>query len=775
MEKRVSIETWQKVTRDDFLKFGTFPQASFDTVVGKVLIPDRAFEGFQTVQSGPAEVTVGNGHLLALGKIFFNDSQGGTPVDMLALLPAATRRIIAITVWGQELDSKLEPRTFLTDADTRATVARDISTEHWRWANIGPVAGIEGPDPARPAIASDVLAVAWVTLSTVGVEAIVSAFENQVPTLRECSNRLNENDIWRRTTGTRIDTLASDLSALSARVRGFAPWDFVKRLTADVSRLKDLMKLPEVYVAYGADHFLTDDESDTANVAWLAKIEEGVRFPPAAGFDAQLGLLNQFDEKVIINSNVMLPAWDAVSRIENVGTDTEISIAQYQHQTVDFVQKTMGRMVTRYGTPFTVCTNSAWWQDGTYDPYSGIFRRNTGEVFQILGAQDNVALWQGRNLANHTLVRLEQVWQDYYTDTYWDRIVVTGTVSGSVLSQTFLNSQDGWLSGIDLFFSRVALSGDVQVMICETINGAPAFDKVIGRATKLVADLHVSPRVPAAVPTTIGFQPVFLQKGMRYAIVVVSSGNHYVWCLKDTNFVSGTLFYSTDGAWAQGDLVTDLAFRANFCKFRSNRVEVQLNALQLQNGIAAVDINADAIIPGGVQGGSTGLHFEIQVNGLWHALDNVDGGPSVQFVGLPPLLPFRVVFTGTTDVQPALGVASNSRVTTWRPRGDLVHISEARTMTSVAHVEVQVRLESWSGPPHHTLTCRLGTGAGYLTMNTNNSMVETPAPDDPTNAIIRTYTFNIPGLTTYKIRFDGTTDNVLDTFHIAERIDIGYN
>jgi hypothetical protein len=86
--------------------FPIFPQGSFDTVVGRLLIPDLAFSGFAVTQTGPAEVTVSEGRLFANGKVFFNNQDGGTPVDMLARLPATTRRIVAITVWGVETDSK---------------------------------------------------------------------------------------------------------------------------------------------------------------------------------------------------------------------------------------------------------------------------------------------------------------------------------------------------------------------------------------------------------------------------------------------------------------------------------------------------------------------------------------------------------------------------------------------------------------------------------------------------------------------------------------------
>jgi hypothetical protein len=233
MEKRVLIDTWQKVTKDDFLKFGLFPQVSFDTIVGKLLIPDLAFSGFATVQSGPAEVTVSEGKLYANGKVFFNDQQGGTEVDLLARLPAVTRRIVAITVWGNEQDSKLEPRTFLADAETRAVVARETATEHWRWANIGAVSGIESPDPQPPAVPTDVMTVAWVTLSNTGIESIRMNTEGMASSLRDAQNRLNALDLWRLIFGGRLDTLAADLLALATRIYGLAQFSLVRQMARE--------------------------------------------------------------------------------------------------------------------------------------------------------------------------------------------------------------------------------------------------------------------------------------------------------------------------------------------------------------------------------------------------------------------------------------------------------------------------------------------------------------------------------------------------------------
>src|SRR5262245_48663302 len=224
MERKVNIQDWQKVTQEDFDDFGQFPRESIDHVVGDFLIPDMAFTGFPVVQSATARVTVGAGRLMAAGLVYFNADEGGVELDLLAMLPAVTRKIIAVVVWGQAIDTQTEPRTFLTDRRTRATVARVVSTVNARHANINLVAGVEAPDPQRPAIASNVLPVAWILCDPTGIVSITA--EERAPSLREADTRLNENDAWRTRVGTRLDTLGSDIAALALRLDGTARQKF---------------------------------------------------------------------------------------------------------------------------------------------------------------------------------------------------------------------------------------------------------------------------------------------------------------------------------------------------------------------------------------------------------------------------------------------------------------------------------------------------------------------------------------------------------------------
>jgi hypothetical protein len=767
MERALVFENFERATLDDFNNIHAWMRTSLDHIVKDIGIPDKGFVGFNAVATGPAQVTLGEGRLYDQGAVYYNDDAGGFVVDLLARLPVVTNAWATIVAYGNQVNTNLQPRTFLTDVATRAVTARDTTTESRRRAEISVVVGIEGPDPTLPVVPANTLPLAHVLLSPAGIVRITVPDSNRAPSVRDNATRLDENDAWRLRIGSKIDTLGSDISALANQLRGVAPWTFVRMLTADVARLKEKAHLPSAYTAFAAAHFLTPADTETGHVDNLARIEEGIRFPPVNTTDAQIGLLNPFDPRAITQNFFVLPTYTEASRLSVVGNDGEKAISTYQFQTQTITERTRSVSRLRYGTPFTVCTNSAFWQTGVFDYANWTFYSGTG-VYNLVG-EATLGDATPNGLLAHGLVRLQQVWQDTTSEAYWDLNTVTSSASGSIMAQTFLNTQDGWLTSVDLYFTRIAAGADVQVLITETSAGAPELAQVVGRATLHPADMKAYP-----TKTNVPFAPTLLQKGKRYALVLITPGNHYVSIVTDNKFAQGSLFYSTDGAWFLGDLTNDLAFGLNFAKFDNPRVELQLNPLQLAGGIAAIDLQAPMTRPPG-----TDIVFRVQdpANGQWLAINGTDGGAILN--GLPPLVQFQAVLIGTTDVMPGFGVGSNSRVTTWRPRTDFKHISKVRTMPSaVTHVTVDIRLEAWRGVGFHTHTCRLLTGPLLLTgvgdtLVNPSTTVDEVALDDPTGAtIIRHYTFVIPAATTFRIRQDGTTTNALSTYHVAERVDI---
>ncbi|WP_412057117.1 hypothetical protein [Bartonella sp. DGB2] len=163
-----------------------------------------------------------------------------------------------------------------------------------------------------------------------------------------------------------------------------------------------------------------------------------------------------------------------------------------------------------------------------------------------------------RNAAAHTgYVRVTQFWYDSYDEAYWDAQVEKFTLNGTIAAQTWLNAQDGWLTHIDLFFSQIAKTGDIHVLITETDHGAPDLNKVLARVKIAVEDLKVYPH-----ETKVPIGPVFVTKG-RYALVLVTDGAHMACTINGNKYGQGQYFYSGDGGgWFMGDAKIDLAMRA---------------------------------------------------------------------------------------------------------------------------------------------------------------------------------------------------------------------
>jgi len=413
------------------------------------------------------------------------------------------------------------------------------------------------------------------------------------------------------------------------------------------------MEMSDGLSSYSADHFLSLEQSstDSNHPDHLVKVEEGARFPHAQQRIAAIDLYNALDVGAKRTGNFALPAYDPSLRLAMEGRDGELMINQYPQQTIEVVQKTRTRRRIRYGQPYTVCTNSQWWRTGSYDPRSGIFQRG-GETFNVLGIDHTRALHGGRD----HFMRIQQFWEDSYEEAYWDALVYNEVISGSILAQTWLSAQDGWMTHIDLFFTQVASAGNVQVMVTQCTNGAPDLKKVIARTTLDQNAMKVWP-----VETKVPIGPLYLTKGERYAIVLMTPGAHVVSFIQGNKYAQGTLFYYADGGdFAMADAAKDLAMNIYMAQFRHSRAEIQIKPFELENGIVEIDIMAESFVPQGCE-----LIWQVQVDGRWRSLNASDLGA---LNSRPALLNARVVFIGTSDLMPSLTFGNASTVTTSRAR-----------------------------------------------------------------------------------------------------------
>ena len=750
----VNFEADKQVLAEDLNNIEAYTSQTFIDLIKDAIDPSQKYAGLTVVQNGPTGVNVGLGRYYSGGQIYVNAQT--TPFSFTTGLPVVTQKIATIVAWGAAEPTNVQPRAFIINADTGQFEPRNVAMETSYIAQFAVVYGAESASPARGQISSGALPICDVLLSPSGIISIIMDPTNALASVSSNFAMLASIIAWQNSIGSILATLRSDLAALAKSIQGLAPMSLTTSIAEGLARVNDTLGIPQTYLAYHADVFLDNTYSDTANIAYYAKVDNGIRFPDYAINDVQLGVLNPNDSNIVINGNFVMPAYDLVLRLSGPAGDTPLSISQYQYQTVAWRQKSYTRTRVRYGNSFTVCTNSAWWQAGRYDPLTNIFQLTNGETFSVVS---------GNAAVNHQWVYVKEFWTDSWTETYWEAAVTNQNISGSYIAETFLNAQAGYLVELDLYFQSVGSSGDVHVAICETVAGAPDVTNVIGVSTLTFANIKQYISGNPSTTSKVVFSPVLLDAGKRYAIIISTTGNHYVWMATNSNFTDGTLFHSTDGSWFSGDLTKDICFDLYFAQFRSSYVATQLNPLQLAGGITAVDILAVTAIPS-----PTAIDYQVQIGGKWV---NLDETLAASFAGLPALLPFQVVFSGSQSLMPMLGTSSNSRVRTTRPALSFLHISTALTTTTSANITVHVRVESWLTGGADTLAGSLLSGSGFSTETAASASTSVAAPDDAT-ARIFTFTFTSlsPALTTFKLKLVGAIANALTPFHVAIRTDV---
>src|ERR1044072_4138144 len=256
MKQMVIISENQQASSTDGNRFGQFPRDTFDNLIVDTG-PGFSFTGFSTAITATNKTVTGAGTLYGEdGKMFFNDDAGGTELDYTADLPSVGKRWVALVAWGIEQPSQDEPRTFVTNAQTRQTESRPTATISVRHANIQKVPGNAGADPQKPTVPSNFLVFAWVLLNTTQAEEVDMEENNRATSLAKLLAEVNDFNCLKDLFGQQLDALATLLANLAERIGGLATMDVVLRLIVDVTRLKEKADLPDTYSAWGSDYFL---------------------------------------------------------------------------------------------------------------------------------------------------------------------------------------------------------------------------------------------------------------------------------------------------------------------------------------------------------------------------------------------------------------------------------------------------------------------------------------------------------------------------------------
>lgn len=728
----------------DYNDLQGFAQESMEHIVSDGISNDRKFAGFQTAITGAAEITVQPGRFYSGGVVY--NRPDAFVKDFTTQLPVATKKNVLVVIFGSEIDTDARQREFLINEETGASEPRVVALEHRRVANINTAAGTESPDPIDPVVDSGVLAVCRVVLTPTGVSSVEMLSTNRLDSVASVSVRTASLETFRRTAEPQIVALGSDLASLKVASASGVDQAGLGRVLSRLAVLEEKSSIPSAATDSDADFYLDTEESDLAHASFLAKVDEGVRFADEAANEASLQIFDALNPRAKIAGGLMLPAYARELRLSVGPRQGEVQASAYTYETHNMVERTMSRTRVRYGWKYTVASSVVWWSAYGYDYYYRTFSK-TGEVFPAIGVYG----------LSYYKVRQPYFWYDTVEEHYWDKVTVDHAVPGAQVAETFLNANDMWLDAVGLTFTRLAATGGVTLAICETDRGQPDLEKIVSFTSVDRSAMSLN------TETVIPVQPVFLEGGKRYAILIITAADHWLATTAGENFPQGTFFYVLDGAYQQGDGTRDLCFSLFAAKFTASRAVIDMAPLSLSGGMTEIDVLADAVVPD-----STNLTYEIQVGNAWRPLD---GSTDDLFGGsgnVPPLVPLRLVFTGTPDVMPGVKL-TGSRVHIARPRTTLTHISTERTLpASSTSIRVIARLEDFESA-HHTAVGKLRTGAGFTTVVAASSSVDETQPD---GSVERTWLFNLgAGVTSYKIQIEGTTDSALNTFHVAWRKD----
>lgn len=762
MEKRVIIRDRQEVQAGDLNNFGIYAGESFDRIVREGLTDEKKFSGMTVAKTGVTSVTISPGTYWTNGERYIREVAHS--IEFLSQLPLATKKIAAIVVIGSAVETNIEPRDFLIDAETGATEPDSVAMQALRYAEFQVVYGAENSAPQRPTVSTDNVVIAWVTLGTTGVEAIERATENEFMSLKRLDLRATELEVWKQAAGEQLTTLGTDISNINDRLRQMADSSVLARIFSDVAALKDMMELEDDYSGYGSENFLALDQSisDPTVVGYYAKVEEGVRFPDANASATSIQLFNPQEPSVLVAGNgLCLPRYMEVRRLNIDAYYQPLSLSQYEYQEVKFKTIAISAKRLRFGLARTVCNNSEFWKTGTFDYAKGIFTDKLGRTYQALGTDFDSTYTNSKE----KWIRLQEFWYDTEVEYYQERVATDFTVNGAMVAQTFLNTQAGWLTSFDLYFNQVAATGNVRVLLTKTAGGKPDLSKVIAETTIAAAHLVKGSNPKTASHwTRISLAPTALEAGERYGLVLITSGDHYVGLTQGANYAAGTLFYSTDGAFFQGDLTLDMMMRANFASFANTRLEVDLASLNLSGGINDIDIAFEGITPAGTE-----LHFEVRPegSGTWFRI----GGEGNPFLGLPALVRFRAVFVGTKDLMPGVRL-TGSNVTVSRPATTFRHYTKTRNLPAASQSVKVICILDYFNEANHDFGVKLNDVQHNLLNIAPATVVdEVLGENDGTRKRIRrTYEWTsaqIPVATNQiAIRSDGAIAAATEVFHV---------
>ena len=328
------------------------------------------------------------------------------------------------------------------------------------------------------------------------------------------------------------------------------------------------------------------------------------------------------------------------------------------------------------------------------------------------------------------------------------------TYSGHQWCQTFLNTQDQWITGFNIhFWPTIGNTGNVTLALCETDERAEP------NVNKCLASVTLTPGQLALGPTKFPIPPTYVQSGKRYGVIIMTAGNHWVVAGDASGYMEGSLFFRNSGGHWESDPSKCIMLDIWTAVFRAVRTVVPLQPISLAGGLSTLDIMAPLVAPP-----ACSFAYEAQVDGTWYALTPANGAI---FNNLPTLVNLRLVMAGSKLIQPGIKL-TGSQIIASRAALAMKHASTTRTTPSaVDRVTIIARLEHFD-PDHNTCTLKVDRGPGNI--ETADAVSDRVLAD---GAIERTAVFNLAASTSaFKRVVEATSDHHTRNFVVSEVTDV---
>lgn len=739
---RVNFDNAEIADHADFTNIGVYAQGGIDKIWLDAIGYPAHWAAFTVSQKSAQEVTVSTGRYVA-GEITY-EKASASDINLQTYIPAAAsdQRWVALLLRGEEVtDSENRPFETSEDPETSVIVNRATPKTIRRAVSIIIQAGEANPVPVKPTVASTDANIAFVLLTSSGINSIVPGNSSRVKTLYEVEGRVTAIEVDLTALFLRTDTIETQITNIQGKLIDIPRPTIIRQMQRDIGAARLKVDLPAEARAYVYDNALVPDQWDLTNAAWLARIEEGVRFGFASIATARIEVQAEDDPAIAFKGRRMVPAYNEVTRIENVDLDTTLNISQLVHTETTLVRKEASRIRITYGPTQWACENQAGWAGLGGDARPGQMLTVNGETFEVV--------YQGANYGpGHQTYGVRQLRYEIYNEPYWEYVTEDVGVNGSIYAQSFLVAQPMQVTSLDLNFARVGTDGDVHVFLVETsTGGTPLFDKMLAQGIFNFADLTVGWN-RCDLPITL------LESGKRYAFVTVTTGAHSVYVSANNKFTGGSMFLTTDGAASQVSTEQDICFRLNAAQFKSPRTVIPCVALNLADGMTTIDMLYAGWVPGGCA-----LSWEIRPVGTTQWIEIDDGDPATNpLVGLPASVELRMVMLGTTDLQPMIQLDEKAVSRVSRNRSNMVAVSQnfAFGITSNSLV-TQFTLDNFD-PDHHSFTPAIMVGTSTIAPTT------TAVTTDPLKPTRRTYlsTYELGSATgSARLKPSATTDNVV--------------